>query len=419
MRSALSLLEQRNFALLFFGRCVSFLGNAMAPVALAFAVIHLGGSATELGIVQASRMVPNVLFLAVGGVIADRLPRSTVLVGTNLLAGASQAGAAVLLITGNAEIWHLVILEAINGAAFALFYPADTSVVPLVVPEEHFQKANALLGLGTNTTMIAGAAIAGILVATINPGWTIAFDAATFFAGAGLAGGMRGIRAAMEGGSSFIADLRGGWSEFIAHRWLWTIVVQFSVMLIGFFGAFNVLGPIIADRDLSGASSWAAILAGQSAGLLAGGVIAIRWHPRRPILVATIAVFANALPIAGLAMGWPVAPLVAASLVAGICMEIFGVYWYTALHEHVAPEALSRVSAYDALGSIALSPIGLVLAGPVSDQVGIGATLWLGVGLIVVPTALVLLVPEVRTLRSRSDGLTAPAHAAFPRPLEP
>jgi MFS family permease len=388
----------------------------MAPIALAFAVLHISDSASALGIVLAARMVPNVIFLAVGGVVADRLPRHLVLVSTNLVAGASQAFAAVLLISGEAQVWHLVILEAINGAAFAMFYPADTAVVPITVPEARIQEANALLRLGTNATMIVGAAAAGALVAAVNPGWTIAVDAGTFFVAAFLMAGMRGIRAAAEAGSSFIADLKEGWSEFTAHRWLWTIVIQFTVMLVGFFGAFMVLGPLVAERDFNGASSWAAILAAQSAGLLVGGGVALRWRPERPILAGTIAVFGNALPIAALALGAPLGVVVAAAAVNGLGMELFGVYWYTALHEHVAPEALSRVSAYDALGSVALSPVGLVAAGPVAERIGVDATLWVGVGLIVVPTALVLLVPEVRTLRSRHTSeaplLAAPAGVA-------
>jgi hypothetical protein len=215
---------------------------------------------------------------------------------------------------------------------------------------------------------------------------------------------MQGIRAAAEAGSSFIADLREGWSEFTAHRWLWAVVVQFSVMLVGFFGAFMVLGPVVADRDLSGATAWAAILGGQSAGLMAGGAVALRWHPTRPLFVASIAVFGNALPIAALALGLPIAAIVASAIVNGVGMELFGVYWYTALHEHVAPEALSRVSSYDALGSMCVAPLGLLATGPLSDAIGINPTLWLGVLLIVVPTALVLFVPEVRTLRSRTHA---------------
>ena len=387
--------------MLFFGRCVSFLGNAMAPVALAFAVLHLTGSASALGLVLAARMVPNVLLLAVGGVIADRLPRSTVLVGSNVVGGSAQAVAAVLLLSGHAEVWHLVILEAINGAGFALFYPADSALVPLTVPEDRLQEANALIRLGTNSTLILGAALAGVLVAALNPGWAIAVDAATFLVAAALMASMRGIEAAAAAGSSFLTDLRDGWSEFTAHRWLWAIVAQFSVMLLGFLGAFLVLGPVVAERDLSGASSWAAILGGQAAGLLVGGLVALRWRPQRPLLVATIAVFGHALPMAALAMGLPLAVIIFAAVINGLGMEIFGVYWSTALHEHVAPEALSRVSAYDALGSIGISPIGLVAAGPIAHLIGVDATLWIGVLLVVVPTTIVLFVPEVRNLRSR------------------
>ncbi|HZP58482.1 MAG TPA: MFS transporter [Dehalococcoidia bacterium] len=404
MRSAISLLRGRNFGLLFSGRCVSFLGNAMAPVALAFAVLHISDSPSALGIVLAARMLPNVLFLLVGGVIADRLPRSTVLVGANLTGGVAQAVAGVLLVSGRAEVWQLVVLEAVNGAAFAIFYPADTSVVPLTVAEDRLQEANALLRLGTNATMILGAALAGVVVAAINPGTAILVDAATFFAAAALLSLMRGIEAAAPAGASVLADLRTGWSEFIAHRWLWTIVAQFTVMLLGFFGAFMVLGPVVAERELTGATAWAAILGGQSAGLLAGGLVAMRWRPAHPLFVATIAVFGNALPIAALALGLPLPLIVAAALVNGAGMELFGVYWYTALHEHVAPEALARVSAYDALGSICATPVGLIASGPLADLIGIDATLWIGVALIVVPTALVLLVPEVRSLRSRAGG---------------
>jgi len=388
----------------------------MAPVALAFAVIGLTGSASALGIVLAARMAPNVLLLAVGGVLADRLPRSTVLVGSNLIAGAAQGLAAFLLVSGQAHVWQLVLLEGVNGAAFAIFYPADSAVLPLTVPEDQLQEANALLRLGTNATLVLGAALAGILIAAFNPGWAIAADAATFFVAAGLTAWMRAIKAAAATTSNFIADLRDGWNEFIAHRWLWSIVAQFSLMLVGFLGAFQVLGPVVAKRDLSGATSWAAIVGGQSAGLLAGGLVGLRWRPQRPLLVATIAVFGNALPIAGLAMGLPLAVIIGAALVNGVGMELFAVFWYTALHEHVAREALARVSSYDALGSIALSPLGVVAAGPVSNLIGIDATLWAGVLLIAVPTAAVLLVPEVRNLRSRSNLAEATAAAAGPSP---
>ena len=421
MRSSLTLFASRNFSLLFASRCVNFLGNAMAPVALAFAVLDLTDSATALGIVLAFRMGPQILLLLIGGVVSDRIPRHHVLVGTSVVAGVSQAAVAVLLIGGWAELWHIILLEVVNGAAFALFYPADSSVVPLVVEQKRLQEANAILRLGTNVMMIGGAALAGLLVALTNPGWAIAADAATFFVGAFLVSGLRGIAAAAtEASSSLIRDLKDGWREFTAHRWLWTIVVQFSIFLIGFFGAFLVLGPVVAEEEMSGASSWATILAAQAVGLLAGGVLAVRWRPGRPILVATIAVFFNAPVIAALALGFPVWAVAILALVEGTATELFSVYWYTALHENVAPEALARVSSYDALGSLAFSPIGLVAAGPLSDAIGIDATMWLGVALVVVPTALVLLVPEVRNLRSAAgthSEETQASAATEPAPL--
>ncbi len=401
MRSALTLFHERNFALLFGGRCVNFLGNAMAPVALAFAILDLTDSASALGLVLGARMVPQVIFLLVGGVVSDRLPRNHVLVGTSVVAGVSQMAVAVLLIGGWAELWQIVVLEIVNGAAFALFYPADSSVVPLAVPQSRLQEANAVLRLGTNVCMVGGAALAGLLVALFSPGWAIAVDAATFFVGAALVAGMRGISAAAEASAGVIHDLIEGWQEFIAHRWLWTIVVQFSVMVMGFMGAFLVLGPVVADNEMSGASSWAAIVGAQSLGLLAGGLLVVRWRPRRPILVATLFVFVTALPIGGLALGMPVGVVALAAFLMGISFEVFSVYWYTALHEHVAPEALARVSSYDALGSMAFAPLGLILAGPVSEWIGLDPTLWLAVALVIVPTALVLLVPEVRNLRSK------------------
>lgn len=405
MRNALGLLRIRNFGLLFGARCVSFLGNAMAPVALAFAMLELTGSASALGVVLAARTVPQLVFLLVGGVVADRLPRNVVLVGSNVVAGVSQLLVAVLLISGTAELWQVVILEAINGAAAALFYPADSSVVPSTVPAGRLQDANAVLRLGSNVALIGGAGLAAVLVAAFNPGWAIAVDAATFLVGASLNAGMHGIEAAATAAQSVFADLKEGWQEFRAHRWLWTIVVQFSVVLAAYLGGYSVLGPVVAERDMGGAAAWAVIVGATSVGAFLGGFLAIRWRPERPIFVATITVFGMALPLAGLAVSAPVAVVAAAAVVQGVGMELFMVYWYTALQEHVAPESLARVNSYDALGSMALAPLGMAVAGPISDWVGVSTALWLDVAVIVAATAAVLLVPEVRGLRSK-----APTH---------
>ena len=372
----------------------------MAPVALAFAILELTGSASALGGVLAARTVPQLIFLLIGGVIADRLPRHLVLVGSNVIAGLSQALVALLLITGVADLWQIVVLEAINGTASALFYPADSSVVTSTVPESQLRQANAILRLGTNVALIAGAGLAAILVAAFNPGWAIAADAATFLIGAALNFGMRGIEAAATATQSVFADIVEGWHEFRSHRWLWTIVLQFSVVLAAFLGGYNVLGPVVAERHMDGATSWAVIVGGASVGAFAGSFLAIQWHPARPILIATLTVFLMALPLALLAMAANVAVVAAASVVQGVGMELFMVYWYTALQEHVAPESLARVNSYDALGSLALAPLGMAVAGPIADWLGVAEALWIDVAVIVVATAAVLLVPEVRNLRS-------------------
>jgi MFS family permease len=400
MKRTLSLLGGRNLAFFCFGRWISFLGNAMAPVAVAFAVLDLTGSASALGLVLAARTAPQVVLLVVGGVWSDRLPRNVVLVGACLVSGAAQAVVAVLLIAGSAEVWQILALEAVNGAGFAFSGPADGGVVPLIVEKGRFQEANSLVRFGTNSATILGAALAGLLVAAFNPGWTVAVDAATFFVAAALFSGMRGLAAASAMAASFVHELREGWNEFLAHRWLWAIVVQWSVMLAAFLGGFMVLGPVVADREMDGARSWALIVGSEAVGFLIGSVAMSQLRPSRPILVANLSIFLWAGPIMLLALGMPAWVIAPSALVQGVGAQVFGVLWATALQEHVAPSALSRVSAYDALGSISLAPLGMAVAGPLSDAIGIDGTLWIAAAIIVGSTAAVLLVPEVRQLRS-------------------
>jgi len=151
----------------------------MAPVALAFAVLRLTGSTGDLGVVLAARSVSVVVFLLLGGVISDRLPRHVVLVGSSVLAGLSQAAAAALLLTGSAHITALAALQVVNGATSAFAGPAASAVVPQTVPAHVLRQANALARMGSNAAAIAGAALGGVVVAVFGPGWGIAADAAT------------------------------------------------------------------------------------------------------------------------------------------------------------------------------------------------------------------------------------------------
>ena len=399
---ALAPLAEREFRLLFLGRTVSLFGSAFAPVALAFAVLDLTGSASDLGLVVAAGVVPQIFFLLVGGIWADRLPRHHLMVASDVVAGAAQATIAALVLTGSAEVWHLVGLQLVRGVASSFFYPAAQAIVPDTVGAGLLQEANALLRLTRNGTQIAGTAAGGILVAAIGSGWALAFDAATYLAGAAFLVALRLPRGLTLPERHFVRELREGWDAFRSRAWLWGIVVQFAFVNACSVGAWSVLGPFVADRELGGPVAWGVILAAQSAGLIVGGVVTLRYRPERLLLVATLAIFLIAPPLLLLAVpaaAWVVA---AAAFVAGVGIELFGVFWDVAMQQQIPPDQLSRVYSYDMLGSFVFIPLGAAVAGPVADHAGVGETLVGAAALIVVATALVLLIEEVRTLRRRT-----------------
>jgi MFS family permease len=403
----LSPLRERDYLLLFLGRTVSLFGSALAPIALAFGVLEAGGSASDLGLVVGAGMVPTLVFLLVGGIWADRLPRHHVMVAADLVGGAAQAVVAVLFLTGSAEIWALVVLSAVRGAASAFFFPAAQGIVPQVVSAEHLQEANALLRLSRNGTQIGGTALAGVIVAVAGPGWALAVDAGTYLLGALFLGAMRLPRSETMAERHFLRELREGWDEFRSRTWLWAIVLQFSFLAAAGIGAWHVLGPYVADRSLGGAPAWSLVLALEAAGLIAGGVVTLRWRPERPLLVGTLAMFVTSLPIFALAGPAPLAVVAATAFVSGVGIELFAVMWDLTMQEQIPPEALSRVSSYDALGSFIFIPLGAVLAGPLADAIGLAETL-VGAGLVVVATtAAVLFVDDVRTLRRRELAVAA------------
>jgi hypothetical protein len=401
--SRLGPLREREFRLLFAGRTISMAGSAMAPVALAFAVLNtLHGSATDLGLVLTARQVPTVLFLLFGGVLADRLPRHRVMVASNFLSGTSQAASAALLLSGHAHLWQLAALAAVNGSSSAFFFPASTGIVPQTVPVTMLGQANATLRLALNATNIGGAAIGGIVVAASSPGWAIAFDAATYALAAITIGSMRLPRSLRIEGSTMLHELHEGWRDFWSRTWLWAIVLQFGVVNAVQNGAVQIFGPAVAKRHLGGPAAWGGVLTATSLGLVLSGVLMLRWRPRRLLLAATLAVFPFVLPLLALAKPAPLIVVIGAGFLAGFCVEIFGVQWDTAMQQEIPLEKLSRLSAYDALGSLILTPVALAALGPIGAAVGIRATLIGCAVLTIAATAPVLLSRDVRTLERRT-----------------
>jgi MFS family permease len=398
-RRALGPLAAREFRLLFVARGISFFGSAIAPVAIAFAVLDLTGSASDLGLVLAARMIPQILFMLVGGVWADRLPRNLVMVASDLLTGGAQAACAVLLLTGDAEIWQLVVLQAVGGTAFAFFFPASTGLVPQTVEPPLLQQANAVLRLALNVASIGGAALGGILVAVLGAGWALAIDSGTFFLSAAFLAAMRVARGQRMETPNFVAELREGWREFASRTWLWVIVVGFGFLNAAETGAFNVLGPIVTKAELGGASAYGAMFAAEAVGLVLGGLLTLRFKPSRPLLVGCSVVILMPPVLVLLALGAPLPSILAAAVAMGLGVEVFGIFWDTSLQQHVPAYALSRVSSYDALGSFIFIPLGQLLAGPIAEAIGVDETLYLAAAIVTFAVVAMIATPDVRQLR--------------------
>ena len=363
-----------------------------------------------MGFVAAAGLLPTVVFLLFGGVLADRLPRQHVMVVANIGQGLAQAGFAALVLTGHAQVWEMMLLTAARGCAFGLYMPAAQGLLPQTVDADQLASANAVRRLGLNSAQIGGAALGGLVVAAVGPGWGLVADASSYFIAGAFRAGMRFTNLPPVVRTGVMNELRDGWHAFTSRRWLWIIVVQFGLVNAIYVGAISVLGPAIADQRLGGASAWGLIIAAQSAGAVIGAAIMLRYRPRRLLHAASLAVPLIALPMFALAVPLAVPLIALAALLAGVGMEIFEVNWSTAIQEQIPAHLLSRVAAYDALGSYALSPVGTTVAGPLALLIGTATALTGGGVLIVVSALIVLGAADVRNLtRAPSRAETSSA----------
>jgi hypothetical protein len=394
----LDVLRDRAFRRLLSAAAISWFGDRMVIVGLAFAVLEIGGSATAIGLVLAVRTGSLLVSLLLGGVVADRVARRAVMVGADLARLVTQGLLAALVIAGAAEVWSIALLTGLTGIATGFFNPASTGLLPAIVPPDRLQQANGVRGTLLSAGEIGGPALAGVLVALVGAGWALAVDAATFGASALLLLGVRVPGSVERAATGFWADLREGWTTFRGTTWVWTFVLWASLMNL-FWGAWNVLGPVVAESDLGGAAVWGAVNAALGVGALLGALAAIRGMPRRPILAAALTGFAGVPAFVLLATGAHALPLAVAAALGGIGMMFGNTVWESALQRHIRPEALSRVSAYDWFGSMAFAPLGLAIWGPVADAVGIGTALWLAAAATALSTVAILAVRDVRVMR--------------------
>lgn len=409
-------LRARPFRLLFAGRAVSSFGDRLVPVALTFAVLHLTGSLSDLGLVLAAQTVPLVLFVLVGGVWADRLPRQRVMLASDLVRFATQGASAVLILDGTARVWQLAALQALYGMADGFFTPAANGLVPQVVAAEDLQPANALLGLSESVTSILGPAVAGVIVVGVGAGWGLAVDAATFLGSAAFLAALRVDPAAQvvrEHTASVLRELREGWKAFSSRRWLLVSVGYFTLMFAFGFSTFRVLGPEVAEKFLGGPGAWAAISTAMGVGALAGGVLALRWKPAHPLRAAFI-ISLFGVPLTLLLLGAHAALwlIILTAVIEGVIGSFFNAVWFTAMQRSVSADEISRVTSWDAVGSYALQPVGLALVGPIAAAIGVSTTLYAAGGIFLVITVGVIAMPSVWNF----DGGASQAPQLAPTP---
>ncbi len=398
------LLRIPRYRILLSARFVSNVGNGMAPIALAFGVLSLDGAdAGSLSLVTTAQMIPLVAFLLIGGVAADRFGRSQLVGSTDIIGGMVVAVSAIAFITGNASVPLLCVNGFIFGVLNALWYPAFSGLMPMIVPGPLLQGANSILGLGANVGFTLGASVAGFIVATAGPGWGLLGDATSFLIAGLLVLSLRLPKSFGEDGgedrSSMIRQLRVGWSEFSSRRWIVLIVGSFAFYHLAFEAFIAVLAPVHMKEEFDGARAMGTMMFGFGLGSILGTGIAFRFKPRRPLLVAVGVMPMGAAWILATGFSTPLWLLFFAAAGTGVAVDVMYANWMTTLQTNVPEEALSRVGSYDAFGSLAFAPVGLLVAGPMAHALGARASIFIMGSIALVAVLTPLLSGEVRELQ--------------------
>ena len=403
-RRRLDVLRDRDFARFFAGYTTSLLGTSMSSLAVSFAVLGNGGTASDLGVVLAAGIVPQVLFMLAGGVIADRLGRRPVMLGADAARCGAQAALAAAVFAGRPALWVFVVLAVARGTGDAVFTPALSGLTAELAPQDDLVNANALLAAARSTAAVAGPGLAGVLAALAGPGTVIALDAASYAVSVLALASLRlppltraaAIRA--PAARSYLDDLRDGWAEFRGRAWLVITTVQFTLFNLLTWGPFLLLGPVLCRAYLGGAGAWGAIMASYGAGSVLGALLALGRRPRRPMIAATVAAFGYGLPCALLALRGPVVAVAAGAVGAGTGSALGGTFAAAAEQQQLPAGVLARVSAFQTVTAFAFGPLAFAAAGPVAAAVGARAVLGFGAAWSTLSCAVVLAIPAVRAL---------------------
>ncbi|TDD61519.1 MFS transporter [Kribbella antibiotica] len=389
----------------FAAQATSMAGSTLSPVALSLGLLQLTGSPRTLSLVLAAQAVPTVVFLLVGGVWADRLPRHKVMVCANLVTAVTQGCLGIMLLTGAFHLWLAMGLQFIAGTALAFYFPSTLGLTALTVPAHLLQRANAMLSLTRSTAGGVGPLVAGLLVVSAGAGWALVADGVTFLASAALLARLKlpkQIRATQDDvQASFLTDLRDGFREVTRRAWVWSSITAFMFTHLA-SAIFMVLGPVLLLRRDHGVFGWAAVIAGLSVGQVVGDFAALRLTVQRPLVVARVVELLSVPALVGLAFGAPIWLLVIAAVCGGIALTLPDALWLTTMQGHLPKDSLSRVSSYDWLGSLALRPLGYVSAAALAAVIGTTTTFIVAATLIVLTRIGGLCLPDVRALTNRA-----------------
>ena len=401
-------LRDRNFRLLFAGRAISYVGTYLAPIAVAFAILDRGGSATAVGLSFAAWTVAQVAMLGFGGVIGDRLPRRAVMISSDVSSTAVRVAMGLLLVTGHAHIWELIVLQGFGGASVAFYNPAFYGLVREIVRPDLMQEANSYLAIARFAAFPLGAATGGTLVALIGPGSALLFDGGTYAASALLLSQVH-VTSLASGAAGFVQQLREGWSAFVEHQWIWVLTLWIALYFLITYAPFFVLGPVVSKHELSGAGSWAAIVTGEGVGALLGGIAGLHLKPRRPLLFVSTLFMTTAAQNLILAFHPSVVLLVPSAACAGFAFSLASVVWDSAIQRTIEPAKLARVAAYGWMGAMIFLPAGYALAGPIAMLIGIRGDLTLAACWVVVSTLVIVRLRSVREFSLQPPAEVAPA----------
>lgn len=400
-----ALLQLPAFRTLLYARTISNFGNGLSPVAVAFGVLSLpGATARSLSLVMFAQLLPIVIFMLIGGVIADRFPRALLIGAADILLSLLVIGNGISLATHHATVQTMMLIGFLGGILNSIWWPAMSGLVPELVPEDQLQPANSFVALVSNFANILGAVTGGIIVAAIGSGLAIVVDGFTFLVAGFLVLQLRSFgkrREVTEHSPSVLDDLVHGWREFISLKWVVAVVAGYSIIAMLFESALTVAGPVFAKESLGGAKPWSWILASLSLGMVVGVLVTVKARPRRPLVVGLSVQIGMVAWFLSMGQTTLVPLIMVCAFMCGFALDFFMVLWQTALQANVPRESISRVASYDAFGSLFFAPLGLVIAGPIVEKFGTSATFTAFAGIMAIVLIAMMSVQDVRKLPSQ------------------